>query len=411
MRMALVSIRLKHVAWRHGRPRFQPGPKLRRLGFKGADLKRPDGTWMDLAEAEAWVKAKEAEIITARAQRPWRSLDRPIEGGRGALSGRRVLLYTLKDLFEDFFASPSFAGRLVVDGRREQKPLAAATVRDYRGKAKALEHYDQELWLSDVTLLSQPIIFGLYEQLWRDKGLSQARGIIAVLSAAIAWGRRRGKVKLAENPCHDLDMQMPAPRVRVGEISEMRALVATADRIGRPEIGDAIMLGLWTGQRQTDRLALVDEGLANGRRIFKQSKTGAIVAIREAPELEARLRASRLRRQAWKVQPMENLVVMDERAEAQFQPDWYRHVYAEVRAAGAIACPSLSTFRDQDLRDTAVTWMALGQSTIPEIIAVTGHSAQSAHTILRHYLARHPELADAAIAKMVAWYEKGASTG
>lgn len=53
--------------------------------------------------------------------------------------------------------------------------------------------------------------------------------------------------------------------------------------------------------------------------------------------------------------------------------------------------------------------MALAGATLPEIVAVTGHSLASAHAILKHYLARHPELADAAIGKMTAWYEKGES--
>ena len=51
--------------------------------------------------------------------------------------------------------------------------------------------------------------------------------------------------------------------------------------------------------------------------------------------------------------------------------------------------------------------MALGGATIPEICAVTGHSLQSATRILKHYLAVHPEMADAAIGKMLAWYDEG----
>jgi hypothetical protein len=54
--------------------------------------------------------------------------------------------------------------------------------------------------------------------------------------------------------------------------------------------------------------------------------------------------------------------------------------------------------------------MALAGATIPEIISVTGHTAESATRILRHYLARHPEMADSAIGKMVAWYEGGGET-
>lgn len=76
-------------------------------------------------------------------------------------------------------------------------------------------------------------------------------------------------------------------------------------------------------------------------------------------------------------------------------------MFAEVRDCAAKKVPTLSDFHDQDLRDTAVTWMGLGGATVPEIISVTGHSADSATTILKHYLAHHPEMADSAIGKMI----------
>ena len=100
-------------------------------------------------------------------------------------------------------------------------------------------------------------------------------------------------------------------------------------------------------------------------------------------------------------------VILDERTWQPIKPDHYRHVFAEIRAEAAKQVASVAGLRDQDLRDTAVTWMALGEATIPEIISVTGHTAESAHQILKHYLARHPEMADAAIGKMVTWFEKG----
>lgn len=67
-------------------------------------------------------------------------------------------------------------------------------------------------------------------------------------------------------------------------------------------------------------------------------------------------------------------------------------------------CPTLAGFRDQDLRDTAVTWLALAGSTLPEIAAVTGHSPETITSIMKHYLARHPELADHAVTKLENWH-------
>jgi hypothetical protein len=197
-------------------------------------------------------------------------------------------------------------------------------------------------------------------------------------------------------------------------------------------IGDCIVLGVWTGQRQDARLAMVDGGAIDGRRLIRQSKTGAVVMIPDAPELTVRLKAMRRRRESWTVQPLE--LVVDEGADrlckrrerTPFQANHYRQAFAEVRAAAANGIrpdvghnggppledewllkpmPSLAHAHDQDLRDTAVTWFARAGCTLPEICAITGHSLQSATQVLKHYLGSHPELADNAIRKMVEWFE------
>jgi hypothetical protein len=198
--------------------------------------------------------------------------------------------------------------------------------------------------------------------------------------------------------------------------AELRALIAAADASDRASIGDAVMLGLYTGQRQGDRLALEDAGLIEGRRNFRQGKTGVIVAIRETPALAARLEAARARVAEIKLKlgtrPTE--IVVDETTGHPYNEHTYRHVFAQMRAlavqgSNALAlapCPSLEGKREQDLRDTTVTWMARGGASLAEIAGVTGHSLQSIHQILKHYLAITPELADSAIAKLVAYMER-----
>lgn len=50
--------------------------------------------------------------------------------------------------------------------------------------------------------------------------------------------------------------------------------------------------------------------------------------------------------------------------------------------------------------------------TIPEICTITGHDEESAYKVLKHYLAPNGSMADAAIAKLVAFEErKRAGTG
>lgn len=450
-----------HVSWRDGRPRFQPDQALRAAGHKGKDLRHDDGRWFSRGEAVDWSDAFVRQLASAKKKPAARATPAP-----------RPQLYTLGRLFEEWFRAPKF--QMPADPHEERRLRAAKiiysrkTVRDFRQKARIVETHDPSLWASPVDALSQPVLLGLYEELVKERGLASARGAIAVMSIALAWGRRRGKFTFKHNqgvnPARDLGMATPPERMRFGSRAEISALIGAADAMpcsegGWPEMGDMIALGVWTGQRQEDRLLLVDKGLFNGRRIFRQAKTGAIVAVREAPELEARLRAAaERRRRAGVVHPR---VILDELAlhnpasrnsPTAWQPfpddgDRYRKRFAVLRsfaAAGIVdlertdalrrqwqaegrnsrppiawkvaPCPSLLggdgvvPFVEADLRSTAVTWMALAGATIPEIIAVTGHTLASATNILKHYLVLHPDMADSAIGKMVAWYEADGET-
>ncbi|KTQ97783.1 hypothetical protein NS226_03850 [Aureimonas ureilytica] len=429
--------KIPNVAWRDGRPRFVPGEPIRKLGFKGESLIHPDGTWFTAGEALDWANRKAEEIAAKRAELVKAANHKRPKGAKPLRHA--PVIYSLADLFEDWKRSPRWVGGEAI-GKRQVKQLAENTRNNYRWKMAVIAQHDHELFHAAVDALDGTILFGLYEDLWAERGLSTARGCIATISSAISWGMKRGKVRLATNPAQDLGMQMPEIVVRFGEREEIAALVAAADAMGRPEIGDMITLGVWTGQRQNDRLALVEETseLSRGRRMFRQHKTGALVSVLESPELRDRLAAARRRR---KKAGIENpRVIMDERQWLPWNDDHYRHTYADVRALAVAGlkvgetvgealkrgaeprrksqaddtvatlwklkpCPSVVTLHDRHLRATAVVWMALGGATIPEIISVTGHTPASATTILRHYLARHPEMADAAIAKMVVWFK------
>lgn len=468
-----------HVAWRDGRPRFTPGSQLRAEGLVGTNLRWPtfipdgwaidqlrpgdknEGRWFTRGEAVDWSAA----FVKARARQ--RAKSRATVRAKPRVAKRQatvkmVRVYTVADLFDEWQRSSKF--QLPPDAAERRRRRAAKviysekTIADYRKKASVIERHDPSLWAAPVDAITQPVLFGLYEELIQANGLASARGAITVLGIAMGWGKRRGKVTFRENmgvnPARDLGMTMPPPRVRFGTRTEIETLVTVADHIGWSDLGDMIMLGVWTGQRQSDRLQLVDYGLIKGRRIFRQSKTGAIVAVLEAPELERRLAGAAERRRPAKAEALLaakaseradiearfRYVILNEMADPRIGRDgrvpWrpyrgehYAHRFAVLRSyavAGILdvaataacgravwivrPCKSLDDFRDQDLRDTAVTWMALAGCTIPEIISVTGHSPQSATQILKHYLAVHPEMADAAIGKMVRWFDAGGET-
>lgn len=399
--------KIRHVAWREGRPRFQPGRALRDAGHKGKDLRHGDGAWFTAGEALDWSNAfcKSLAAAAAPALAPARAPKPP------------AAHYTVARLVADWRFSPKW-------NRGGHRAYAENTRRDYAQKLRIIEDDHPLIWNAPAHLLRRQQLRAMYEEIWQARGLASARGAVLALSSAFSWGVLAGRVRREDNPALGLKMETPDPRVRFFSRAEFAAWVEAADRLGWPEIGDMAYLGVWTGQRQADRLALTLRGTLAKRRIFRQQKTGAIVAIRRAPELEARLEAASQRRAPARARallaasPAERAgvearfsrVILNEKSFKPFGKYHYTHLCALVRAEAARECPSVADIHEADLRDTAVTWMALAGSTVPEIVAVTGHTVESATRILRHYLARHPEMADSGIAKMIAWYDAGGET-
>lgn len=391
-----MSIKIKHVAWRDGRPRFEPGPALRKAGYKGQDLRHPDGQWFSAGEALDWSqnfsKDRDAQTLQQRTTARENNVAQAI-----IAPAKPVGTYSVGRLLEDWLASPRV---------QTKRP---ATIRDYRQKAHTISNHDIDLWAAEVASLDQAICYGLYEDLWENRGVATARGVLIVLGMAIKWGMRTGKVRgLKYNPARDLDMQAPKPRARFLNREEFEALVKAAEAAGRIDLADMLYCGVWTGQRQTDRLALQTSALRNGRFVLQQSKTGMVVNPPIALAYQERLDAAKLRREAKEVESP--FVHLNENTWEPWNQWTYRNEFAAVRAVAAKKLPSVSTVMEKDMRATAITWMALAGNTLPQICAVSGHSLQGAHQILKHYLALHPDMADTAIGNMVNWFDSGAST-
>lgn len=401
--MAKLVVHLPRISWREGRPRFEPSPTLRDLGLKGEDLRHPDGRWFTEGECVDWLAAVlEPRIAEARALRAVHPKARP-----ATLARKLKPVYSLADMFEDLWRRPEFQGEIVADGRRRRRPLAPKTVSWYRSMADLIARFDPDVWASEATAMTAAQWSTFVEKVEARHGLDTARGVRATLSMAFA--RMKVRTRKGELPMQDSALPMPTPRLRVGSLEEMAHLIATADRMGRPEVADAILMGLVTCQRQGDRLALEGGQIVDGEILFRQRKTGAMVLVPALPQLIVRLEAASARRRASTVEWTQ--VVIDEKINRPWAEggDHYRHVFAAVRDEAARTMPSLRGFRDQDLRDTGITWLANAGCDAIRIASISGHSLQTIHAILKHYLARHPDQARAAIGQLAAWLEaKGA---
>jgi integrase len=411
--------------WRAGRPRFQPGPRERALGFDNCDLRHgPTGPWFTFEEAREWLLAKQVEIAAARGSgRKRRAIAAPL--------GR-----TVEDLWEAYTKSKVYRGA----ADEGLKGLAPATQTNYRYFIRPL--HDELIWRAPLISISREMIAneekGLYRRLVKRHGLSMANVCMAALSAAITWGLNNGWGRfqngtVMSHPLRGIGFQKPPPRVRVASQIELQALIAAsdatfADGVRLSAIGDAVAAAFYSGQRKSDILDLICEGDDGNRMKLRQSKTGARVSIPRAPNLNARLEKARERRAKLPVQAA-NMVINEKTGLRYVVKTFSMHFHlvrsaaakgimdgkatAEAAARGVnepawlvAPCATLATLTFADLRDTCVTWLARAGCELPEIAAITGHSMKSIYSILKHYLQIDEKLADSAIGKLLDYMDR-----
>lgn len=438
--MGKVEIKIPLVTWRDGRPRFWPSAAQRLLGYAGEDLRHGKaGPWFTLEEAIAWSERRQLELADKRAsiaagETTAKKMANAAE--RARLAG----VVTISQLVEAFLdRNPRMKGVPIIDGKKRRMPLAAATVRGYRGSARLLEHLeDGAAWHEPADDMTPKVLTGILDRVEVKHGLAQARAMRAMISAAYGFGRSKaGGYLVKHNPVAGLENTLPVlePRIRVGSIAEMVHFVACCDALGFPDVGDSIMLGLYTAQRQADRLALEDQKITSEGILFHQRKKGGQPLLIPMIEiLRERVVAAATRRAEWRLNYPH--VLIDERLRRPWDDHRYRKVFRVLRHAAAFGrleavkgkvtrtaeqllgkldvgamlagaglkpMPSLADFHDQDLRDTAVTWLALAQNDKWEIASITGHSLKSIDEILKHYFGLHPDLARSGMAKMEKW--------
>lgn len=463
--MKKPTARIPLVAWRDGRPRYVPSPTARDKGEKGMDLKHPSGAWFTFEQALEWSREKRAALqATPPAQTakpapvpsagPARGIPAPVAPRAPLVRNGRTLAHILTD-FTD--RNPRMRGEDVVEGRKTRKALAPKTRQFYRDSVNLVHRLDDgAFWERPSEAWHPETIALLLDRAEICHGLAQARAVRAMLSQAFAWDVKQGHRRT--NPVRLMEERLPVlpPRVRYGSIEEIRHLVRAADLVGRPEVGDIVLQGVWTGQRQKDRLSLAMTQLQALEIGFRQAKKGGqpllipvarLLGTRLSARAERRAALDEARRVAGKPVVVWPHVNLDERAGRPFKSKHYQHVYREVANAGAWGLwrlpgtageivtlvpsgrplpryigvqglrklpaasteilppmPSLLTLRDQDLRDTAVTWLARAGADKMEIASITGHSLKTIDQILQHYFGLHPDLAKRAIGKLEDWY-------
>ena len=373
----MATLKVPYLKFRNGRPRWEPGPRLRDAGFHGRDLKDDAGAWLPLE------RAIEAAAGLNREVDEWRATGARARRLPRATKDRR----TCRALWELYCASPKFA------------KLARVTRTDYASKAS--------VWLAEfgdigLAVVRHADLYTWWEELYQERGHAMANGVLAVVRAVLSYGVKKGWRQ--DNPAKQLGLESLAPRCVVWTPDEVAAFVRVAESLGEIATADAVVIALHTGQRQGDVLALEHIATEHGRCVFRQSKRGARVSVPHTPQLEQRLAAIRGRRAAQTVADfgLARRVILDTDGR-ELTKRRLNIGFKRVRARVAAELPAIADKLFLDLRDTAVTRLALAGATVAEIRSITGHTLASVHKVLEHYLALDHRMADAAVAKLRDW--------
>lgn len=359
----MADPRFPYVKWRGGRPRAVHGPRQRALGFVDADLRHPPlddkgrsvGRWFTIAEAAAFSDKRVAEVAAARA------------AGQTKPKPERKR-ETVDHLLNDWTSSNEFKANAVATQRSYQKavqailykPMTREQAAEFRKKERAakvlgvLPPMRERETIADVTpsSLGRPELRAFFNYVKAERGHHMAISVVAALSAALTWGQESVHWRLGPNPRIGMEFDHPDGRVVLVTMQEFSAWVAASDEITRHSIGDSFYLALFTGQRQTDRIAMRDESKFEGRHAFRQSKTGELVDIKEAPQLTERLNAARARAKEIKLRLQLDVVppefVINEDSGQPYDENAYRHWVMTTRTLAAFG------FLDRDSPQAAI---------------------------------------------------------
>lgn len=267
-------------------------------------------------------------------------------------------------------------------GSAEFRRLATSTVRAYTHYLKIIE---DEFGDMPLAALEDRRVRGEFKS-WRDRFANTPRKADyawTTLSRVLSFSKDRGFI--GSNPCEGGGRLYEANRTdKIWEDEDVAAFLKSAG----PELALAIMLALWTGQRQGDLLRLPWSAYDGSHFRLQQSKTKRRVVIPAGTPLRTLLS------QTARVGPM----ILTTTRSKPWSSDGFRTSWG--KACDKAGIEGL-TFHD--LRGSAVVRLALADATVPQIATFTGHSLRDVEAILdAHYLGRDARLAEIAILKLEA---------
>ncbi len=305
------------------------------------------------------------------------------KSGKPIQPGDPLLVRAFTEATKDRFADPSETmGKLI----SEFKASTEFTGKSAKTRAAYARYLDtiRDKFGSRPLFVIQDIRCRAEFKAWRDTMADKPRAADyawTTLARVLSFAKDRGRISV--NVCERGGRLYEADRAEKiwseEDVSKMLAL-------HKAEISAALLLALWTGQRQGDLLRAAWTNYDGQSLKLRQGKTGARVTIPLAAPIRTMLNAM----------PKRATTILTGVRGNTWSSDGFR---TEWRKACIKAGVTGLTFHD--LRGTAVTRLALAGCSTSQIAAITGHSLKDVEAILdAHYLGGKIELAEQAILKL-----------
>lgn len=264
--------------------------------------------------------------------------------------------------------------------------LSRATQKDYSDYLRLLRDWSKEKKNPHVKHI-EPKHIVTWLNRFHDTPVKQKRAK-TVLSIVMGQAMRDGFINA--NPCRDIKLRKRKTdkrKITIWTDADVDLLIRSADDMGWPSVGIAVLIAYETGQRQGDVLNMQKpRDYCDGRFIFKQSKTGASMNLRATKRLKARLMDL----------PDEHLMLVTHDTTGQkWRADTFTHKFRDIADAAG-----LKNHIFMHLRHSAVLNLESAGCTAGQIAHITGHSLGNVMNILETYRTRSTEVADAAILRL-----------
>lgn len=283
---------------------------------------------------------------------------------------------TLDTLIAEFKASSDYLSK--TEKTRRGYDLYIARIRAHKLGSGHLS----DMPLAAVQHVSARGVFKAWRDTMADKPRTADYAWVT-LARILSVAKDRGRISV--NVCERGGRLYEADRTEAIWLDQD---IAAFETVASHPLRVALMMALWTGQRQGDILRAPWSAYDGKRLRLRQGKTGARVSIPVGEPLRALLDAERH-------SPNSTTILTNSRGRT-WTEDGFRASWAKAYDKSGVKG---LTFHD--LRGTAVTRLALAGCTVQQIASITGHSLRDVESILdAHYLGGRSALADQAIERL-----------